>query len=427
MAARGITGEPGAVVVGGYANAVGVVRALGECGIRVAVVLTMRQDIAHLSRHASEHHRVHDIGNDPDSLLDLLEGHASRWRGWSVIPTNDHALEILARESDRLRATYRLPFPPMEVTRRVLNKRLTRSAARKVGIEVPRSLGTMNGRVLRIQNGEYPVVVKPLEGHRFAERFGRKLFLVRDDAELETVAREIEPFGGECEIQELIPGPDNLHYDHQTYRTAQGDFEGDFMLRKLRQSPPFFGVARAAAPAWVPELRDQTYELLRHLDWRGFASVCYKKDPRTGRFQLMEINGRCVLVHGLAKRAGMNIPLMIHSGALGGKPLGIRPNGWNGAWIHAHPDLLYTALHGRAEGIDWGAFWGSYARPRTFAVFSARDPIPFLAQWGHTMRSALRTTDRRGMLNRIQIPEAARRAEGLPAARHPPHESPRGH
>jgi predicted ATP-grasp superfamily ATP-dependent carboligase len=407
MAAGGATVGPGAVVVGGYANAVGVVRALGLRGVRVAVVLTMPQDIAHLSRYASEHHRVPDIGGDPDFLLDILEGHARRWLGWAVIPTNDHALEVLARERDRLTSTYRLPVPPWELTRLVLDKRLTRSAAVEVGIDVPRSLGSAAAAGTRLEDIDYPVVVKPIEGHRFAERVGRKLLLARDRAELDRAVAEADASGVACEIQELIPGPDDLHHDYQTYRTAAGDFVGDFALRKLRQSPPFFGVARAAEPAQVPELREQTYELLRRLDWQGFASVCYKRDPRTGRFQFMEVNGRCVLVHGLARRAGVDIPFMIYSGAARGEPLGIHPNGWNGVWIHLHADLLYTMFGGRAEGLDWGAVWRSYRRPKTFAVWSIRDPAPFLAQWGHTVCSALRQSDRRRMLDRVQLPWAS--------------------
>lgn len=397
------TSAPGAVVIGGYANAVGVVRSLGEKGVPVAVVLTMPQDIAHHSRHASEHERLEDLAGRPDSLVELLERRARDWAGRVVIPTNDHALTVLARHRDHMSAHYRIPVPPWEITRGVVEKDRTRRAASEVGIDVPGSFGSATADATRLDL-PYPVVVKPYRGHQFPEHFGKKLILVRSRPELETAVNDIERADIPCEIQELIPGGDDQHYDFYTYRTKSGDFVGDFMKRKLRQSPPFFGVTRAAEPAHVPSLREPSYELIKRLEWRGFAHVAYKRDPRSGRFYLMEVNGRCPLVNGLARRAGIDVPFMIYSGSAYGEVLGIRPNGWSGVWLHLHADLLYTALYWRDESLDWKAFWNSYRRPKTDAVWSPTDPLPFFMEWWHTLRKAVRPTERRRMLDRVQAP-----------------------
>jgi predicted ATP-grasp superfamily ATP-dependent carboligase len=395
---------PGAVVVGGYANGLGVVRSLGGRGVPVAVIRTAGHDIAHLSRYAAESHWVPDVDRHPDALLDILEANARRWGGRVLIPTNDFALEVLAREKERLMASYRVPVPPWEVANRVLDKRLTREAAGKVGIDCPRALGFIQAGSTPPEVTEFPVLVKPVVGHRFAERMGKKLLVARNAAELDRAVDEARASGVSCEIQELIPGPDDFHYNYQTYRTPAGECVGDFSLRKLRQSPPFFGVARAAEPAPAPELREPTHELLKRLEWQGFASASYKRDARTGRFVLIEVNGRCVQTHGVGRRAGIDYPFMIYSGAVREKPEGIQPNGWNGVWIHLHADLLYTAFYARAEGLDWGAFFASYRRPKTFAVWSARDPAPFFAQWSGTVWRALEPAERHRMLGRVQPP-----------------------
>ena len=63
---------------------------------------------------------------------------------------------------------------------------------------------------------------------------------------------------------------------------------------------------------------------------------------------------------------------------------------------------------GRREGLNRSEFWRSYRGPKTYAVWSPRDPKPFLAQWAHTLRKAGRMLmggDERGeVARRVQLP-----------------------
>src|SRR3712207_9127834 len=82
-----------------------------------------------------------------------------------------------------------------------------------------------------------------------------------------TLFRSMEDAGEEVELVELIPGEDDRIYAHCTYLDARGDPLGGITIRKLRQSPPFFGVARVAEvakdpPPGLPELKG---ELLRRV------------------------------------------------------------------------------------------------------------------------------------------------------------------
>jgi len=396
----------GAIVIGGYASAVGVVRELARAGVPVDVVLTMPQDIAHYSNFVREHHWLLEFEDRPESLIELLEARAREWHGWAVLPTNDHAVVALARHRDRLERHCRVTVPPWEITGRVIDKQQTYRAARTVGVATPRSHGPATRDVVQSTELEFPVLVKPNEGHVFAAHFGKKLFLARSRAELARAVERVEEAGLACEVLEMIPGPDNLFYDYQVYIDRVGQPVGEFCLRKLRLSPPHFGVSRACETADLPELREPTLELLRRLEWRGPASVCYKKDPRDGTFRLIEVNGRSVLPHGLARRAGINYALMAYCEAVHGTLEGDKPNGWRGFWIHLHADLLYSAMCLRSERLDWKELRRSYLGPKTFPVWSRRDPVPFLAEWANTVRKAPRTLlDRRSraeVLGRVQ-------------------------
>jgi predicted ATP-grasp superfamily ATP-dependent carboligase len=138
----------------------------------------------------------------------------------------------------------------------------------------------------------------------------------------------------------------------------------------------------------LPELREPTIELLRRIGWRGVASAEYKRDPRDGRFRLMEINGRCYLSHMLATRCGVNYPLLTWQEHSRRQRVGATSNGWSGVWLHLHADLLYTMTQERGPDWNWRAFIRSYTGPWIDAVWSAADPGPFVAQWRGTLRKA---------------------------------------
>jgi predicted ATP-grasp superfamily ATP-dependent carboligase len=234
----------------------------------------------------------------------------------------------------------------------------------------------------------YPVVVKPLQGATFWERFGKKLFVVESPLELIAAIDEVERAGIAAEVFDLVPGSDRDFYNYTVYLDQHGEPAAEFAFRKLRKAPPFFGVARAAEVADLPELREPTIALLQRIGWRGIASAEYKRDPRDGRFRLMEVNGRCYLSHALATRCGINYPLLTWQEHAQRQRVKATGNGWRGVWLHMHADLLYTAVQERGPDWKWGDFIRSYTGPWIDAVWSAADPAPFMAQWRGTLRKA---------------------------------------
>ena len=379
---------PGAVVIGGYANGVSALRSLARAGVRTAVVLTKPHDIAHHSRYAHEAHRVLDLHRRPDGLIDLLQDRAGEWRGWALIPTNDYALSALAEHRELLSRWYPLSVPEPEVVRRVVVKPNTYRLAGEAGVAVPRCYGPASRVTAQRTDISYPVVVKPQVSAAFWERLGKKLIVARSPLELVAAIDLIERAGLAADVFDLVPGGDDEFYNYTVYLDRQGQPAAEFGFRKLRKAPPFFGVARAAEPATVPELREPTIELLRRIGWRGVASAEYKRDPRDGRFKLMEINGRCYLSHALATRCGVNYPLLIWQEHARRQRVSASSNGWRGTWLHLHADLLYTAVQERGPDWNWQKFLRSYSGPWIDAVWSPADPVPFLAQWSGTLKKA---------------------------------------
>ena len=382
--------SPGAVVIGGYANAVSALRGLAREGVRTAVVLTADHDIAQHSRYAHEVQRVHYLNRRPDALIELLAFQRTRWRNWALIPTNDYALAALARYRDQLSRSYRVTVPEEETVRRVLDKAITYHLAREVGLDVPTSYGPATRATAARLDLVFPLVVKPLESARFWEVLGKKLLVVRDRLELIAAVERVEEAGIPAEVFDLVPGPDDRVYNYTIYLDGHGQPAAELGVRKLRKAPRFFGVGRAATPAHLPQLRERTIALLQRIGWRGVASVEYKLDPRDGRYRLMEINGRCPLINALPTRCGVNYPLLAWREHVRREKVSAAPNGWSGVWTHMHADLLYTAVEERGPDWSWRDFIRSYTGPWVDAVWSSKDPVPFLMQCAGTLRKAAR-------------------------------------
>jgi predicted ATP-grasp superfamily ATP-dependent carboligase len=256
----------------------------------------------------------------------------------------------------------------------------------------------------------YPVVVKPLESALFWETFGKKLIVARNRAELTAAVDQMRLAGIEAEVLDLVPGADGRFANYTVYMDRHSQPVAEFSFRKLRKAPPFYGVARAAEVADIPQLREPTIALLQRIGWQGMASAEYKLDPRDGRYRLMEINGRCFLTHGLPTRCGVNYPLLAWREHSLGEAVRAQPNGWRGVWLHLHADLLYTAVQERGPDWSWREFIRSYRGPWVDAVWSSKDPMPFLAQWAGTMRKAVR-----GVRDVHQYGQIRRRFQSMPA------------
>jgi predicted ATP-grasp superfamily ATP-dependent carboligase len=231
------------------------------------------------------------------------------------------------------------------------------------------------------------VVVKPRIGYRFAGRFGIKLFVARDRAELRRALERLAGAELEGMVFDLVPGGDDRLYAYCTYVDASGAAHDGVTVRKLRQSPPFFGVARVAhVVPEIPELRATTLALLRRIGFRGFAAAEFKHDPRDGSFRFLEVNGRSVIYNALLRAAGLDVAALAWADLVEGRVAPWRTTVCGGAWVNAHADLLYGALYRRLDPIGLAEMIAPYGRQRIDAVWSAHDPYPFLAQWARSAR-----------------------------------------
>jgi len=218
-----------------------------------------------------------------------------------------------------------------------------------------------------------PVLVKPEQHVGFKQRFRRQAFRCETMAEVDeayTRAEEFEPM-----VQELIPGGDDTLYTVGSYLDRNGRPLGVFSGRKLRQTPPGVGTCRVGEALWVQDAVDAALRLLAAFDYFGLSQVEFKRDPRDGKFKLMEINPRLWQWHSLAAACGVDLPRIAYADLVGETPQEATMNGDGKRWA-------ITLMAGESPAFQ--------RPPYVDAVFARDDPKPAAVHLARVVRSALR-------------------------------------
>ena len=381
----------GVIVIGGYINGLGIIRSFSEFGIRTAVICTKAYDLAQYSNCIEAHESALELGEKPECLTEVLARRSALWKGWALFPANDEALAAVSRCRHLLEADYTILAPSGEIAQYFLDKELMLKTAQDSGIPVPKCYGNAVSDTVNRVDFDFPVIVKPIVSYRFSERFGCKVLVAHDRLELTQAVSRVEEEGIACQIYDIVPGPDSSIFCHCLHMGADGVPGANLTVQKIRQSPPFFGVSRVARLVpHVPGFNEALTEFLRRIRFRGVAIAEFKLDPRDGTFRLLEINGRSVLYNLLLRKGGMDLAALAWSEYTGEHLGSAEITHWPGVWINLHADLFHSVYHRRNENLKLKDYFAPYMLPKMEAVWSSRDPKPFLVQWARTVRRGAR-------------------------------------
>ena len=343
-----------AVIDVGWVNGLAAVRSLGRAGIRVLAVDHRPSALGFRSRYGEQF-------LSPDPFLDE-HGFVNFIRALGevvVFPTHDDSLNAVARHADDLQVL--TPFPAWDVLERVQSKRVQLEQAQAAGVDIP-----------VLDPPTFPLIVKPDRPIEFKRRYKRQAFRCENAAELEDALARTDEFGPI--VQEFVPGGDDTLYTVGSYLTRDGRALGIFCGRKLRQTPPGIGTCRVGEAVWEQEAVDAALRLLRAFEFHGLSQVEFKRDPRDGRFRLMEINPRLWQWHGLAAACGVDLPRLAYADLVGETPSEARMDGNGKRWA-------ITLLPGERPTPQ--------RPPYVDAVFAADDPKPALVHLARVVRSAV--------------------------------------
>ena len=298
---------PPAIVLG-VDTAIGltVVRELGRFGVPVIAIGRSAYSVGGASRYCTRFVlRLKDR-----ALADWLPDLIAETRAAALFSISEGDLLELSALSDTIGAC-RVLTPRKDKLDIVLDKLKTLEAARAVGILTPESWQPCVGEPLaeRAATLAYPVVLKWSDPPAMFARldaaglaFEKAEYARTPDDLLGRLAR-YEALGEYPIVQTWVGG----YGFGQMLMMADGAARLRFQHRRVREFPASGGVSTLCATVPAELHREQMAKseaLLAAIGWEGPAMVEYRHDPATGRYWLMEINGRFWGSLPLASQAG---------------------------------------------------------------------------------------------------------------------------
>ncbi|AWV07875.1 hypothetical protein C9I47_2192 [Lysobacter maris] len=242
------------------------------------------------------------------------------------------------------------------------------------------------------------VFLKPIDSQRFSKATGHKALWPGDRDACKALWTRLHAQGFEMVAQEYIPGGAEQHYFIDGFRDRDGRLSGLLARRRHRIHPPDFGnssYCETTPLATMGSAVEELGRLLATLHYRGIFSAEFKRDPRDGRFRLLEINTRAWWYVEFAARCGVNVCEMAWRDALG---LAVEPSDRDyrsGVGCISLAGDIQAVLHAPPQSrIGW---WQALRQWRNgyLHAFRLDDPGPGLQQAWRLVRDGLRARLRR--------------------------------
>jgi predicted ATP-grasp superfamily ATP-dependent carboligase len=371
----------GAVVVGGDHPGLAVVRSLGRRGIRVVVIEDQRC-ISSWSRYAERVVLVDDILDERKTVDAVLKvGSALNLQNWVLIPTRDETVAAFSRYRDELAKVFRVTTGEWEGIQWAWDKNKTYELALKLGIPCPHTFRVSAAEELPSLYCHLPLAVKPAVKEHFFYATGAKAWRANSPTELHEfygrAARQIA--SEEILLQEIIPGDGSEQYSYCAF-ARDGQPHSTLTARRIRQHPREFGRAATYVETIdAPEIEELSERFLKAINYSGLIEVEYKRDPRDGKFKLLDVNARAWGFHGIGPACGIDFSYMLFSDQLGQPVERVRAKPGIG-WLRLLTDIP-TAISDFGHGsLSLRDYLQSLRATRVESVFNWRDPLPFLAE-----------------------------------------------
>jgi predicted ATP-grasp superfamily ATP-dependent carboligase len=348
-------------------------------------VVGIAEDLRHPCARTRSCRSIVQANREPESVVAALRTVAGALGTRAVlVPCTDLAVLGVARHREELSRRFFTSVAPLPVIERLMDKALFADFATTHGLPIPLThvLRSREDAVTAARETRFPCVLKPSLKATAWDANGAAKALVADSPLALLALYDLHaPWADSFVVQECIQGADSDHYTCDSYLSAQGEPLATFSSRKLRQWPPVVGQGCLSVEHRNDAARDEALRALTSAGHCGQGYVELKWDARSGRHVIIEANvGRPTGRSAAAERAGVELLMTMYCDLVG-EPLPVeRVQLYRGTkWIHIRRDVqasVHAVLTRRSSVRDILRSWrGRFA----CALFSLRDPVPFLA------------------------------------------------
>ena len=322
---------------------------------------------------------------DSDELIQALVSLGQERQEKAVlIPCTDLSVLLISRSRERLQQWFYLMLPEPEAVETLIDKTEFFNYAREAQLPIPNTFLLRNRNDAEVASRElnYPCILKPqIKTQKWQENTKAKVFRVSDAEGLLELYDRCSAWAELLMVQDWIEGSDSELYTCNCYFSAESEPLATFVSNKLRQWPPETGTGCLSEEARNDVVLEESLNLFRGINYRGLGYVEMKRDVRTGKHYIIEPNiGRPTGRSAIAEAGGVDLLFTMYCD-LTGRPLPPnREQKYGGAkWIYWRRDVQSALYYWRRRELSIWELLQSWRGRKASAVFSWKDPGPFIA------------------------------------------------
>lgn len=373
--------RPYAVLIGmDCTTALQVARVLHDRGVPV---IGIAADPRHPCCRTNACEQILAADTSTTEFLDLLvELGPSLDRKAVLIPCTDMSVLLLSRHRQRVEEWYHVALPAQRTIDLLLDKSEFYSFAQAEGFPIPRTVFLRDrGDLARAEMLRFPCIIKPaVKTPEWLRNMRSKVLIVQTPEELRPMYERSSPHTPALVLQEWVEGEDANLYTCNCYFDASSRPLVTFVSRKLRQWPPRAGVGSVSVEVRHDAVAEHALRLFQRVDFHGFGYLETKYDRDTGRDLIIEANvGRPTGRSAMAEGCGVEYHYTMYCDVLGlPLPEQRQQRFTDTRWIYLRRDLQASAYYLWHRKLTVREWWKDMRGPKVFAVWSRKDPVPFL-------------------------------------------------
>lgn len=290
-----------------------VIPALKKNGNNIFIITQEYGNYADVSRHVSKVIYTDLTCDDPKYLL-LVTSTIGSNQIDVIIPSGDATAEFVSRSSSILSKYAKFKAPEYESFLNGYDKNKLMSLCREKGYPHPLTIDLASVCIydcFELENFPYPGFLKPN-----CTTGGRGMVIIEDYTHLKQVYPQIRGTYGECHLQKFIR-EGGKQVKIQIYINERGEMLGHSVLDKVRWYPVKGGSSCCSISIENEKMVQICHQILKDINWVGFADFDTIEDPDTHELLIMEINPRLPACIGASVCAGINWGQVIVDDALG--------------------------------------------------------------------------------------------------------------
>jgi D-aspartate ligase len=370
------------VILDIYLGGLQVGRALGKRGIPVFGVNRMADSVGAHSCYIS----ILDAPAGGDSLcVFLIEFSQKAGIKPVLIPMSDYYLIFIHTYYQELSKYFLFSYSAQDTIERLVCKTGTAEIFADNNIPHPLTIRLEKGScsISEDCSNIFPCILKPdlqdcwtssqiikeCVGH------GQRCIFLSSHEELDHILKTVGDIGNMV-LQDFIPGNDLYYF--VGYRNKQGEILASYIGKKMRTYPDGLGSETLLKSVHIVELCNIGINILHALNYVGPAGIDFKYDPRDGKFKVIEMNCRIGLNDSYLCKYGIDLPYIYYcdSQDLKIEPCTDYPDGIT--WYYFETDLYWMLKYSKDISV-WFKWVIDFVKGyNTYAVFSVRDPVPFI-------------------------------------------------